>query len=182
MTAPPVAESWHRIDTWLAAHAPASLALLNPPASGDDVRRAEDAIGLRFPADLTASLAVHDGLAHWADLLPGAAPLSAARIASTWQVWTNEHEPDDEDDEPWWDPRWLPWAETASGDAHVIDLRPGAGHGRVGLAVHDDRATFDHAWPSLAAYLGAVAHALTHGVGVEGLFPDLTDGELRWTR
>src|ERR1043165_8503228 len=96
----------------------------------------------------------HDGLSAWGLPLPMAQPLSAEGIADRWLMWTGEHSPedyDDEDDEePWWDPRWLPFAETPGGDLRVIDLRPGPGHGGVGTAVHDGRGSFAEARTGLA--------------------------------
>jgi hypothetical protein len=75
----------------------------------------------------------------------------------------------------------LPWAETAGGDAQVIDLRPGPGQGRLGVAVHDAGGDFSDAWPSFTAYLHAVAEALHVGGGVGPWYPYLrVDDELWW--
>lgn len=174
--------SWSQIDAWLSAHAPASLALLNPPAADKDIAYAERIIGVAFPGHLRESLSIHDGLSAWGNLLPEQSPLSAVRIAEHWQMCMDIHEPNDEEpgEEPWWHPLWIPWAES-DGDAQVIDLRPGPGHGRLGTAVHDDGGDFEHGWPSLAAYLAAVAEALSYGGGVGGWYPYLThDRQLWW--
>lgn len=69
----------------------------------------------------------------------------------------------------------------ADGDLQVIDLRPGPGHGRVGVAPHDNPADFADAWPSLGAYLAAVADSLDTGAAVGYWYPYVTvDGMLWW--
>jgi cell wall assembly regulator SMI1 len=52
---------WQRLEAHLASHAPGMLNSLNPPVSEEALRRAEAALGVPLPADLAASLRVHDG-------------------------------------------------------------------------------------------------------------------------
>lgn len=59
---PAVEESWARIDTWLARHAPLTRARLRPPASEADIAAAEHTLQVTFPPDLVASLRCHDGV------------------------------------------------------------------------------------------------------------------------
>lgn len=54
--------AWERIETWLQAHAPASAALLRPPASEADIAAAEVAMGVELPATLAAWYRLHDGV------------------------------------------------------------------------------------------------------------------------
>ncbi|BAJ26774.1 MULTISPECIES: SMI1/KNR4 family protein [Kitasatospora] len=137
---PPVAASWRRIDAWPPRHAPASLALLRPPATPGAPAAAERVLGRPLPAELRESLGCHDGVREWATLLPEQSPLSGAGIAGHWRMCMDVAAENDglavrpRDDEPWWHPDWLPWAETADGRAHVLDLRPGPEHGRLGWA------------------------------------------------
>jgi cell wall assembly regulator SMI1 len=49
--------AWTRIEAWLAAHAPPLAANLAPPAREAAIAACERQLGLRFPADLRASLA-----------------------------------------------------------------------------------------------------------------------------
>ncbi|MFC8723561.1 SMI1/KNR4 family protein, partial [Kitasatospora sp. NPDC057198] len=178
--APPVADSWRRIDSWLARHAPADLALLRPPADPAELAAAEEALGLPLPAELRASLRCHDGATEWTTLLPEQSPLGAAAIVEHRRMRMEDAADVDGfttrpwDDEPWWHPRWLPWAEDAGGHAHVLDLRPGPSCGRLGWAGHSGGGDFTDSWPGLAAYLHAVAEALRHGGGVRGTYPYLT--------
>ncbi|MGW7328504.1 DUF4259 domain-containing protein [Streptomyces sp. NPDC054840] len=186
-TPQPVARSWARIDTWMQRHAPASHALLAPPADSAEVEAAQEAMGVRFPADLLESLACHNGITQWANLVPDQPPMSIAGMVEHWQMCVDiaGDDPDltepDGDDEPWWHPQWIPWAQS-DGDSQIIDMREGPGQGRIGSTAHDGRAYFDDGWPSLAVYLTVVADALDHGSEVDGDTPYLTeDGELWWT-
>jgi cell wall assembly regulator SMI1 len=59
-----VAASWSRIRGWIAAHHPATSALINPPASGVDLRYLEAAINRPLPADLVELLQLANGTEH----------------------------------------------------------------------------------------------------------------------
>jgi cell wall assembly regulator SMI1 len=179
--------SWQRIESWLAAHAPSSLDCLNPPAADEAIEAAERALGTALPGDLAASLRCHDGVRKWATILPLQEPLSVERIVETRAMMmeiaadVDGFETKPWDDEPWWHPLWIPWATTADGVYHVIDLRPGPAYARVGWAGHSDGGSFSDGWPSLAAILHAVAQALHVGGRVDDFHPFLTsDGELWW--
>lgn len=181
-----VTEAWIRIEDWLRRHAPVSAAVLAPPADPAEIAAAEDTLGLALPAELAESLRRHNGLRKWAKILPEKPPLSVARIVKHRQMCMDiAADIDgfttlDGDTEPWWHELWVPFAES-DGDAQVIDLRPGPGHGRLGWAVHDDLGDFAGAWPSLGAYLRETANGLATGTPVNGWCPYLTvDGELWW--
>ncbi|WP_432993402.1 hypothetical protein [Dactylosporangium sp. CA-233914] len=78
---------------------------------------------------------------------------------------------------PWQSEPWMPF-QPATG----IDLRPGRYHGRVGIAPNSDGADFCQAWPSLGAYLTAVAGSLERGTAAGVWKPFLPgDGELWWS-
>ncbi|TDC74122.1 SMI1/KNR4 family protein [Streptomyces hainanensis] len=171
-TAASVSESWARIDGWLAANAPASLARLRPGADPAALAAAEAALGMPLPADLAASLACHDGSEPDSRLLPHLVDLlSADGVVEQWELWNGVMTEFDEGEEPWgvlagethWHRRWIP-VTIFQGDLEVIDMRPGPGQGRLGSSPHDGPGDFgDGAWPSLAAYLAAVADVLTTG-------------------
>ncbi|RSN66649.1 SMI1/KNR4 family protein [Actinomadura sp. WAC 06369] len=54
--------AWDRVEAWLRVHAPASAALLRPPAGEADIGAAAAAIGVEFPATLAAWYRIHDGV------------------------------------------------------------------------------------------------------------------------
>jgi hypothetical protein len=62
-TPAPVAESWRRIEAWLAEHLPDVKASLRPGISKDDLAKFEDETGLRLPDDVRESWEIHDGQA-----------------------------------------------------------------------------------------------------------------------
>ncbi|WP_203887588.1 SMI1/KNR4 family protein, partial [Planotetraspora kaengkrachanensis] len=125
-----VSLSWRRIDDWLEAHAPATLELLNPPVTAEALESAQQVVGMRFPVELSESLKCNDGLSDWTSLLPESSPLSASGIAEHWRICMETASNNDGfvvppwEDEPWWHPLWVPWAASADGNAHIIDLRP----------------------------------------------------------
>ncbi len=59
--APTVAELWQRWQAWLENHARDLAEELRDPAAGDAIAAAEEGLGLTFPEEFKASLAVHDG-------------------------------------------------------------------------------------------------------------------------
>ncbi|MEU4560592.1 SMI1/KNR4 family protein [Actinoplanes sp. NPDC023936] len=180
-----VTEAWTRIERWLRQYTPRSGALLAGPATSDLIRTAEDQTGVAFPAELVESLLRHDGLTEWANLLPEATPLGVKHIIEQYEIRMDiapdvdgftVHAPGAE---PWWHDLWLPFADAGFG-LQVIDLRPGPQRGRVGMAPASNPADFSDAWPSLTAYLTAVADALEQGGAVGEWHPYVTDDETLW--
>ncbi|GAA2059754.1 SMI1/KNR4 family protein [Streptomyces albiaxialis] len=191
---PTVTESWARIETWLAAHAPVTFAALAPPAAPGAIAAAEEAIGLAFPEPLKESLLRHNGSDHSDVLPPFWSLLSAGEIARTWKRKVEIHGEDgdgDEDEEddpesdfgPWWHRAWIPFAADGCGDDLVIDLRPGSRTGRIGEADHEQGCHFGRfpMWASLPALFDATATSLETGEPVGDYDPLVTeDGELDW--
>lgn len=56
-----VNRGWERIERWLAAHAPATFASLQPPATPQQIADTQRQLGVAIPAELVASLRRHDG-------------------------------------------------------------------------------------------------------------------------
>ncbi|MET7398808.1 hypothetical protein ABZS66_35500 [Dactylosporangium sp. NPDC005572] len=81
-----VASSWELIERWLRRHAPASAAVLAPPAGDGQIGDAAAAMGLVFPDDVVESLRCHDGLTEWANIFPEQPPLSAGAMVGHWQM------------------------------------------------------------------------------------------------
>ncbi|WP_436772744.1 SMI1/KNR4 family protein [Yinghuangia sp. YIM S09857] len=187
-----VTASWSRIDAWLSAHAPASLARLGPPADPAAVAAAEEVLGSALPAELAASLACHDGIEPERHIFPEMDLLSVAGVVDQWelrlQVEAELFGDDDDDDlppedgDPFWHRLWIPVGHF-QGDLEVIDMRPGPGRGRLGWVSHDGSSSFDGA-ETLGAFLRALADTLMTGRQPDpGRWDDplvSPDGELHW--
>ena len=180
-----VTEAWTRIEGWLHQYTPRSGALLAGPAATDLIVAAEVQTGVAFPAELVESLLRHDGLIEHANLFPEATPLALADIGEQYEIRMDiapdvdgftVHAPSVE---PWWHELWLPFGDAGYG-LQVIDMRPGPGHGRLGVAPTSDPADFSDAWPSLSAYLTAVANALEQGGNVGEWHPYVAEDETLW--
>jgi cell wall assembly regulator SMI1 len=180
-----VTEAWTRIAGWLHQYTPRSGALLAGPAAADLIEAAEAQVGVAFPAELVESLRRHDGLTEHANLLPEAAPLALRHIVEQYEIRMDiapdvdgftVHEPSAE---PWWHELWLPFGDAGHG-LQVIDMRPGPGRGRLGMAPTSNPADFADAWPSLTAYLTAVADALEQGGAVGEWHPYVAEDETLW--
>lgn len=135
-------ESWHRIDAWLAVHAASDPALLSPPAAREEIREAERVLGIPLPGGLAESPRCHNGVSAWATVLPEHSPLAVTGGVEHWKTRMDVAAENDGlpprpwDEEPWWHPLWVPWAEGADGAAQVIDLRrPGTGRRAVRVPV-----------------------------------------------
>jgi cell wall assembly regulator SMI1 len=112
-------EIWRRIEHWLAIHAPALLADLQPGASEQAIAETEGFLGITFPEDIRASFRLHDGQAGdgpW--MMDGWELLSLTRICDEWRVWKDLYDSGDFDDalsistdpirSDWWNPSWIP--------------------------------------------------------------------------
>ncbi|SIO66800.1 Cell wall assembly regulator SMI1 [Singulisphaera sp. GP187] len=58
----PVAESWQRIEAWMARHCPEVVARLLPGVSEKHIAAFEQAIGQKLPEDVKASYRIHEGI------------------------------------------------------------------------------------------------------------------------
>jgi cell wall assembly regulator SMI1 len=177
-----VTASWTRIENWLREHAPVTLASLRPPASAAQLRAARDRLGLDFAESLSASLERHDGVeaTRACFCLPATfAPLSVDEIVQAHASLLGVLE----DVGPqargeWWDPNWLPFAQSVGADLLVVDCAPGPDGGRLGVFDHTLGARFDAT--TLAGLLGAVADALESGQPLNNRRATPRDDALRW--
>lgn len=190
----PIEESWRRIDSWLATHAPRTFSSLRPPASQEAISAAATELGVEFPADLVAYLRHHDGVSpgergfvspeEGGFSFPGFEPYTLAQILSSGrshqESWA-EHEGDPYL-EGFWHHDFVPFARNYSADGLVVDCRRGESFGAVGHQHEAGGVSFGE-WGNLAAFLEQVADALEGGtVMTVGLsyVPVVDDGMLLW--
>lgn len=163
----PIEESWRRIDSWLAAHAPHTFASLRPPASQEAISAAAAELGVEFPADLVAYLRHHDGVSSGEGSFgfPGYRPYTLAEILSSGRMMD-----------------FISFARNVSVDTLVVDCRRGESFGAVGSQLEGEGVSSGE-WGSLAAFLEEVADSLESGTAMTvGLSYALVvdDGMLLW--
>ncbi|WP_052849807.1 SMI1/KNR4 family protein [Streptomyces avicenniae] len=186
-----VGRAWDRMEAWLAAYAPLTLAALPPPAARADVEALEREVGVALPADLVASLLRHDGQADGGRAglpLPGGHRLldvaGMARHAEGWRSFARREGEDGEHlrDGSYWHLSFVRFTLTVAGDGLLLDCRPGAGHGRVGSHTKGVGPRLG-GWPSFTALLTAVADGLEEGHAPGGFPPEVPvtfAGRLLW--
>jgi cell wall assembly regulator SMI1 len=162
-----VNRAWDRIERWLRAYAPATLATLNPPASARRVRAAEAEMSVGFPADLVASLRRHDGarttnLYTVFQLPPMYGLMSLDDLRRDWRTRCGIIERAGDQPGWWWHAKFVPFAQDFGGDVLVVDQRPEGG-GRFGLHSHEDGMHFEGERDSLVSLLEQTARALESG-------------------
>ncbi|MFB7225708.1 SMI1/KNR4 family protein [Streptomyces sp. NPDC056227] len=190
-----VEESWDRIESWLARHAPVTHGLLRPPAVLADIAAAELRLGVAFPPDLRESLLRHDGV----ELQDGTLrldyygpPSGVGEIVRSAEflrevgedVAEEEAELDEEerDEYAYWPHERLlitlgiGWQ---SSDGLFLVTRPGPHHGRVGRYFDETGSTFTP-WRGLRHVLSDFATALDNGLPFDGRTPLAHEGRLIW--
>jgi cell wall assembly regulator SMI1 len=140
-----IRDLWQRIERVLEEHAPETASTLAPPASDQEIAVLEAAICRSLPADLRASLKVHNGQrdptrSH--AFCGEGMLLGASEIADRWKMVTEI----DEDHRfsaapghgPWWKPTCVPFTE-AEGNMLCVDMDHSLGDrtGEVVCHVHD---------------------------------------------
>ena len=188
----PVEESWRRIITWLARHAPVTAAAIRPPTGAAEVRRTGEGVGRPLPADLLAWWRLMDGIddANYRAGFPIPScylPLPVAEVCE-WLARLSQFA-----DQDCCGPgkahataageasfrfctATIPICRDLGGDVLVIDLRDGARHGCI-MSWWAEDGYAETGWTGTAAMLADTADRLddpTRTEIVEG-------GSLRWT-
>ncbi|MEU4097257.1 SMI1/KNR4 family protein [Streptomyces sp. NPDC026673] len=189
MSAAAAEQAWDRIDVWLAAHAPATFALLRPPASEEEVAAVQRRMGITFPPDLVATLRRHDGAAGDFSLPTqdrllgtGGCEERSGFLRGMLTEVLDEDADDEEDDGAYWHRHFVQFASyVITADGLTVDCRPGPSFGAVGRFFDESGTDFGHA-PSLGAYLSDVADSLERGLPFQGgrTWPVVNDGILEW--
>ena len=77
--------TWKRIEAGLASHAPGVLSKLQPGASDEAIRQAEQALGMELPEEVRASYRIHNG-SNGAGLTDDGRLLSLEEIVAEWDM------------------------------------------------------------------------------------------------
>ncbi|MFD9128463.1 SMI1/KNR4 family protein [Kitasatospora sp. NPDC059571] len=141
-----VADTWRRIEEYLAGHAPALLDGLAGPADDADIAEAEEALGRPLPVDFAASCRIHRAVD-----VPGGpvdhldvADLAEGRDEAVEDGGWDSPDADDEIRRDWgWRPGWIPLAHEGDGSIVALDLDPAAA-GVLGQVIYADQGFPDH--------------------------------------
>ncbi|MFC0628064.1 SMI1/KNR4 family protein [Kribbella deserti] len=204
-----VTASWALIAEWLAANLPAAMAVVQAPASAEQIAQVEAAMERPLPADMVEWLRLADGM-HWqtrhGSLLPTLHnPMGCEEILSHRDMLHSVYgrRPRPEDNDPagtpvgeWLD-AFLPMGNAIIGLTLFLDLRDGSRYG--GVCEWDPEAggfVDEPRWDSVAHLFAEVADALTTGAPVmsayaaggrgpgdrlPAMIPDLSDPDyLSW--
>jgi cell wall assembly regulator SMI1 len=170
---------WQRIEAWLSANVLPLAQALRPPAAAEAIAQAETALGVSFPPEFIASLAIHDGQdASEFEIFGDWGLLDVNGIVRKWRLLASLVDKGvlhTFDDPQWvltegpvrpraWDRAWIPVATMGTGDYLLLDLNPPEG-GRPGQII-----TYDHDSSTRAVvaadfgvWLGQIANQLETG-------------------
>ncbi|TWD79642.1 cell wall assembly regulator SMI1 [Kribbella amoyensis] len=170
-----VTQSWSQIVTWLEQNAPATAALINPPADPKTIRWLETAIGYSLPPDLSEYLRQADGTRHrWVQgrLVPTLYNLVPCEdMLDIHKMWIkiSGRGPHLGDADPAgtlsteWLGAFLPIGESGTSVKLFVDLRPGDLHGCVGEYSPEDGGFHSVPWwPSVGVMLEDLAEAMVN--------------------
>lgn len=145
---------YERLERWLAAHRPAILDNLQPPASDDELAALRARIGAELPPSFVRLYRWRNGQRNLRVGGPfyGLAFLSIADVIDQWKSWKSviEEDPGLNEDtftssavpgvvkELYANPLWIPFAYDWGGNHIGIDLDPGP-NGRVGQVINFGR-------------------------------------------
>ncbi|MEV7197542.1 SMI1/KNR4 family protein [Streptomyces sp. NPDC093510] len=180
-----IADAWHRIETWLRHHAPATVPMLRPGASEEQLDALQQTLGVRLPADLKALWRLCAGTYS----VPGAAflweqwaPMSFPAVIEVYQrhmlrQQQQQRQQQNDDEFLIWRAAWIPVCAYAADD-HTSGLYLDAETGRLGYwdRFGERRVEFE----SLTTYLEETADALETPALVTGYKPGLVNGALVW--
>jgi cell wall assembly regulator SMI1 len=187
----PVGESWRRITSWLAQHAPVTAAAIRPTAGAAEIRRTGAAVGRPLPGDLLRWWGLMDGIAD-ADyragfpIPPFYLPLPVAGVRERFAGLSRfadrdccaaggTHATVAGDQSFGFCSATVPICWDLGGDVLVADLRDGERRGGV-MAWTAEEGYCDKPWAGTAAMLADIADRLDDVTRTE-----IVDGALQWT-
>lgn len=183
-----IANAWKRIELWLRNNAPATMQLPTG-ASDDEIRRAEQEIGVTLPLEVRSSYSIHDGTNRlWISkngyLMPLFKPEHLPKrqrgkystVVESWQFMTKmltqgqfkdpgfRSHPQGPIKSDWWNPHWVPLTFNECGDHLCCDLNPDKG-GVSGQIIDwwNEKGATAVVSITFADWLGTQANMFEHG-------------------
>jgi cell wall assembly regulator SMI1 len=174
MPSPP----WHRIDAWLAQHAPKVLRLLRPPIEDASLAKLEAAAGRPLPRSLVEAYRAHDGAAGEHATILGAVRAPNEALWVRHASWFSADRAVGSllfmrDLPQAWPAALLPIADDTEGNLVVVDLDSG----QVSAWNHEDRSSARLA-DDLGAWLTHLAADMDARLVVAGSVEEQADDTL----
>lgn len=179
-----VGESWARISAWCDASTPGWDTEFAPSTAELCVRYAA-ATSLTWPEQLVDFYTVHNGTRGM--MITPLGPFLSLDEMQTYreamlQAWSDQ--PDEDAGEAGtFQRRFVKGLIPIAGNTDslfVVDLRPGAAHGSVGLYYGEDGIDSSPQWENLATFVGDIASALENGSTFWSFHPVVSEGYLDW--
>lgn len=149
---------WDRYEAVLEKYHPLGYKTLRPAATEDEIKKAEQAMGVRFPKDLKDAYRRHNGTLDggystaWVLFLSAANWACLDSVVSYWQMKVHVNEANDDGlglstysleylqslaiRPYWWHRKWMPIGQTATATSVFIDMNPGP-RGKNGQLIYN---------------------------------------------
>jgi cell wall assembly regulator SMI1 len=170
-----ITEVWTQLKSWLATNIPQMLEGMNEGASEQQISDLEANLGVTLPDDYKTFLRLCNGESDDSEVgFYDGELLSARHVwnqAKSWRDLVADGTFEGEFSDPetgirndWWNPKWIPFTHSGSGDHLCLDLDPAPG-GTVGQVIsmwHDDGRR-EMMYANFTAWLEHVLHGLESG-------------------
>ncbi|GAA4608992.1 cell wall assembly regulator SMI1 [Actinoplanes octamycinicus] len=166
------------LEGWLARHAPRTHAMVNPPATPDQLGALEAALGFPLVPEVGAALRWHNGTEEDSggfELVPTFWMLSAESIAADARRLNASAAAYARDE---WSDRWVPVAADRGGAYVLVDHGDSPDRGRV--FTWDPESGEGDSWSSLADLYSELRAALADRTPLLGCTYELVDGGVEW--
>jgi hypothetical protein len=168
------------IDDWLARHAPATAAMLHPPATPSQVEALEASLGPALLPEVATVLRWHNGTVEdigGFELAPTYWLFDAGTVARDALRLNANAAQFDQDG---WDDRWVPLAADRCGGYLLVNHEQGADRGKVDLW-DPENGPPSAIWSGLEELCSELRTALVHRQPLMNCVYEIVDGAVAWT-
>ncbi|MFE0364704.1 SMI1/KNR4 family protein [Streptomyces griseoaurantiacus] len=177
-----VADAWQRVESWLGRHAPATVEILRPGASEEEITDFQRLLGVRIPRELKALWRRCAGVSAETGkdvsfMLGNRALMRFDGIEWVYRQYMESQQNIGNDEFPIWRPAWIPFCSYGASD-YASGLLMDAETGKIWYWDRYGERTpkFD----SLTVYLEEMADILENPALSDGTKPGLFYGGLMW--